>query len=159
MKYKLLILPLVALMLTSCYKEYVTKQYVTEQTIVQGMDMDLMDFHVDSDKWLPWNVTYGVPGEGYFEAILDVPQITKEVVEQGVVHVYRVYNKDEEDIPLVFTPLPQTRTEKTEDGLHYYTTVVDYEWQEGYVSIFVTAIDLIVGDNPCDMDFRVAVML
>ncbi len=154
-KYKLLILPLVALLLTSCYKEYVTKQYVTEQTIIQGMDMDLIDFSVENKNWQEWDVEYGNPNEGYFEAVLEVPEITKDIVEQGVVHVYRKFIDQETP---VYTPLPTIRTEKTPDGEHYYTTVVDYEWKEGYVSIFVTATDLLVGNKPGDMDFRVAIM-
>lgn len=154
-KYKLLILPLVALALTSCTKEYVTKEYITEQTIIQGMDMDLIDFQVKSQNWQVWEVEYGNPDEGYFEAVLEVPEITKEIVEKGVVHVYRKYS--DQDTP-VYTPLPAMRTEKTAEGL-YYTTFVDYEWKQGYVSIFVTASDLYAGEKPGDMDFRVAVML
>ena len=43
MKKFLLPLAAVLLMASGCTKEYVTKQYVTEQTIVQGMDMSLID--------------------------------------------------------------------------------------------------------------------
>lgn len=150
----MLILPLVALALTSCYKEYVTKQYVTEQTIIQGMDMDLIDFSVKNQNWQIWDVEYGNPDEGYFEAVLEVPEITKDIVNNGVVHVYRKYT--DQDTP-VYTPLPTMRTEKTADGI-YYTTFTDYEWKLGYVSIFVTASDLFAGEKPVDMDFRVAIM-
>lgn len=133
---------------TGCTKEYYTEQY----TIVEGLDMTLIDFNVRSNDWSVWNVENGNDDEGYFQATLAVPEITKDVVEKGVVIVHRRYEDG------VSTPLPAMRTEKTEDGL-YYTTFVDYEWAQGVINIFVTATDLYAGTNPGDMSFRVAIQL
>lgn len=151
MKTKRILIGLIAagvLLATGCTKEYYTEEY----TIYEGLDMTLIDFNVKSANWQIWDVPNGNDDEGYFEAVLEVPEITQEVVDQGVVMVYRRYDEN------VWTPLPAMRTEKTEDGL-YYTTYVDYEWQKGQISIFVTASDLFAGENPGNMSFRVAIQL
>ena len=119
------------------------------------MDMSLIDFTVKNANWSYREVEYGNPDEGFFEAVLEVPEITKEVVNKGAVMVYRRYD---EASGTVFCPLPAQRTEKTEDGL-YYTTFVDFEWSLGRVNIFVTATDLYAGATPGDMNFRVAIQL
>jgi len=144
----LLSLLAVGLLAGGCTNKYVTEQY----TIVEGLDMTLIDFTVKSNNWQIWDVPNGNDDEGYFEAVLSVPEITQEVVDKGVVMVYRRYEDN------IWTPLPAMRTEKTEDGL-YYTTFVDYEWQKGQINIFVTASDLYAGTNPGDMSFRVAIQL
>ena len=136
------------LLATACTKEYYTEQY----TIVEGLDMTLIDFNVKSTNWSIWDVENGNDDEGFFQASLEVPEITQKVVDEGVVMVYRRYEDG------VSTPLPAMRTEKTEDGL-YYTTFVDYEWAKGVINIFVPAADLYAGQNPGDMSFRVAIQL
>ena len=138
------------LMAVGCTKEYITQQYIT-----QGMDMTLIDFTVKNSNWQIRDVDYGNDDEGYFQAVLEVPEITRNVIEQGVVMVYRRFN---DGGSVIWTPLPAQRTEKTEDGL-YYTTFVDFEYSLGRVNIFVTATDLYAGATPGDMSFRVAIQL
>ena len=160
---KKFLIPLAAALLlaTGCTKEYVTKQYVTEQ-VVGGMDMSLIDFEVKSNNWTVWDVENGNDDEGYFEAVLEVKEITKDVVEKGLVLVSRRYLDGSK---YIWTPLPAMRTEKTivKDGDTdiplYFTTFTDFEWSEGKVNIYVTASDLFAGQNPGDMYFRVAVQL
>lgn len=147
----LLSLLVVGLLAGGCTNKYVTEQY----TIVEGLDMTLIDFTVKNNNWGYREVEYGNPDEGYFEAILEVPEITKDVIEKGVVMVYRRFVDGGSTI---WTPLPAHRTEKTEDGL-YYTTIVDFEYSLGRVNIFVTATDLYAGAMPGDMTFRVAIQL
>jgi hypothetical protein len=158
MKKFLLPLAAVLLMASGCTKEYVTKQYVTEQKIIQGMDMSLIDFEVKNDNWAVREVENGNDDEGYFEAVLEVPEITQEVVKKGLVLVSRRYLNGSE---YIWTPLPAMRTEKTNlnDAPYYFTTYTDFEWSEGKVNIYVTASDLFAGQNPGDMYFRVAVQL
>lgn len=147
--YRILIGLLAAgLLATGCTKQYITDEHI----YYQGLGMTLIDFQVKAANWSIWEVPFGNEDEGYFQAELDVPEITKEVVEQGVVMVYRRYEGN------VWTPLPAMRTEKTEEDI-YYTTYVDYEWSQGKVYIFVTASDLYAGENPGDMSFRVAIQL
>ena len=159
MNMKKFLIPLAAALLlaTGCTKEYVTKQYVTEQ-VIGGMDMSLIDFEVKSNNWTIWDVENGNDDEGYFEAVLEVKEITKEVVEKGLVLVSRRYLDGSK---YIWTPLPAMRTEKTmlDDNPYYFTTFTDFEWSEGKVNIYVTASDLFAGQNPGDMYFRVAVQL
>jgi len=132
-----------------------TNKYVTEEYYFQGLDMTLVDFTVRSGNWIYRDVEYGNSDEGFYEAILEVPQITRDVIDKGVVLVYRRYNVNGSTI---WTPLPAERTEKTSDGL-YYTTFVDFEYSLGQVNVFVTASDLFAGDAPGEMSFRVAIQL
>ena len=161
---KKFLIPLAAALLlaTGCNKEYVTRQYITQQ-FIGGMDMSLIDFEVKSDNWAVREVENGNDDEGYFEAVLEVKEITKEVVEKGLVLVSRQYMEGKD---IIWTPLPANRTEKTflKDGdnevPYYFTTHVDFEWSEGQVNIFVTASDLYAGaTDPGDMYLRVAVQL
>lgn len=155
MKKFLLPLAAVLLMASSCTKEYVTKQYVTEQKIIQGMDMSLIDFEVKSEHWTQRHMDNLNDDEGYYEAILQVPEITDEVIKKGLV---LVYERLEEGI---WTPLPAQRTERaTVDGNPFnYTTFTDFEYQKGQVNVFVTTTDLYAGLKPGAKYFRVAVQL
>ncbi len=155
MKKFLLPLAAVLLMASGCTKEYVTKQYVTEQKIIQGMDMSLIDFEVESKNWTQLLVENLNDDEGYFEAILEVPEITDEVIKKGLVLVYECLEEG------IWTPLPAQRTERTTvDGNPFnYTTFTDFEYQKGQVNVFVTTTDLYAGIKPNPKYFRVAVQL
>ncbi len=137
----------VSIFAVGCTKEYVTNEYY-EETIVKGTEMTMLDFNVRSSNWQM--------REGYFEAILEVPEITGEVVNDGHVQVSRLYN---DDGIMTWTPLPSMRVsvDKVDDQDFYYTTYTDFEWSAGYVHIFVTTTDLYTGDNPGDISFRVII--
>jgi len=70
----------VSLFSTSCTKEYVTN-------VVGGnADMRTVDFNVQTNQW----VEYGTPGEqgyGYY-VDLDFPEITNNVIQNGMVTLY-----------------------------------------------------------------------
>ena len=148
MRIKNFLLPLMAasLLAAGCTKEYVNKYY--EETIINGATMTMLDFNVKSSNWLV--------RDGYFEAILEVPEITADVVNSGHVEVSRLYN---DNGSLTWTPLPSMRVSvDIVDGQDfYYTTYTDFEWNAGYVHIFVTTTDLYTGDNPGDISFRVII--
>ena len=162
-KYALLLIAVLALT-TGCRKEYITKEYITEQTIVQGLDMTLIDFNVEERNWETREVENGNDDEGYFEAILEVPEITDKVVKEGKVMVDRIILDNNS---YVFTPLPFTFTTKTflDEDPYYYNTHIDFEWRKGAVHIYVTTSDLYIGGIDSDlivpeaMSFRVAIQL
>lgn len=141
---KTLILALAAgLTLAGCTKEEIFVQ--------QGTEMIMYDYDVRSSQWQLWGDTYC--------ATLDVPGITRSVVENGTVQVSRRYPGDNNGVD-VWTPLPAMRVEVEEDtdGYdYYYTTFIDYEWTVGTVNIFVTTSDLYTGIRPDDMNFRVVI--
>ena len=124
----------------------------SDQVYVTGSDMYMYDYDVHSWQWQQW-------GDAY-RAVLDVPDITRQVVAEGNVQVSRCFPGDNNGID-VWTPLPMMRVEAVEaedGGDYFYTTFIDYEWTLGTVSIYVTASDLYTGDLPADMSFRVIIM-
>ncbi len=143
-----LLLSAAGLLACSCTKEYVTKQYY-EETIVQGMDMTMIDYDISDSNW--------TLRDGYYEAILDVPEITSEIVEKGLVQVSRLYMDNGSKI---WTPLPAMRVSVTtaDDGSDFFfTTYTDFEWSLGTVNVFVTTTDLYTGDTPGDISLRVII--
>lgn len=128
-----------ALLLTGCSKEY----YVPSTPMIK------YDYDVRSSQWQLYGDCYC--------ATLDVPGITRSVVNNGNVQVSRCYPGDNNGVD-VWTPLPMMRVEVAEaagGGDYFYTTYIDYEWTVGTVNIFVTMSDLYTGDVPADMSFRV----
>jgi hypothetical protein len=157
MKRFLIPLAAVLLLATGCTKEYVTKQYVTQQ-VIGGMDMSLIDFEVKSENWTQRTVQNGNDDEGYFEAILQVPEITDEVIQQGLVLVYERLEGGNNSI---WTPLPAQSTQRdiVDNQPFNYTTFTDFEYQKGQVNVYVTTTDLYAGMKPGTKYFRVAVQL
>ena len=121
----------------------------TEQVIVSAPEMIKLDYDVRSGDWQ-------LMGD-YYMVSLDVPDITRYIVEHGNVQVSRCYPGDNDGYD-VWTPLPAMRVNVTEgaDGSDfYYTAYTDFEWSMGVVNIFVTLSDLYVGERPEAMAFRV----
>ena len=145
--YRLFPLLAVVLLSSACTKEYVTKEYITEETNYYGTEMTYVDIDVDSKEWRDMG--------GYFKAEKKVDKITKDVFEAGQVQV-SAYTFDSDGV-MTWTPLPMIRVNVDEvDGQDfYYTTYTDYEWNVGYVYIYVTTTDLFTGDNPGTCSFRV----
>lgn len=140
------------LMAVGCTKEYYTRQ-VTEQTIIQqGTVIEMKDATVKSSDWMN-------KGD-HFEALIEVDKITKKIVDEGTVQVNRKLMDDANKV--FWVPLPAMRVEVTEaegGGDFFYTTFTDFEWTEGFVSIYVTTTDLDTGTNPGDMSFRIIIQI
>ena len=116
-----------------------------------GTYMKMYDFDVMSSDWQE--------GQGLFEAIVDVPAITADVVRGGNVQVSRRY-RGENNGADIWTPLPAMRTESVPaegGGEFIFTTYIDYEWTLGSLSVFVTTSDLYTGERPADMSFRIII--
>lgn len=158
MNMRKILFPLAAVVLlaSGCTKEYVTHEHITQQVI--GMDMSLIDFEVQSKNWSQREISNGNDDEGFFEAVLEVPEITKEVLEKGLVLVYERLEGGEKP---VWTPLPAMYTDRViiDDAPYNYTTFTDFEYQLGQVNIYVTTTDLYAGEKPGAKHFRVAVQL
>lgn len=120
----------------------------TEKVFVPAEEPIKLDYTVYANQWQLFGDCY--------RAVLDAPDITRQVVANGNVQVSRCYPGENNGVD-IWTPLPYIRTEviETADGDYYYTTFIDYEWTAGTVSIYVTTSDLYTGDVPGDMDFRV----
>lgn len=133
-------------MAAGCTKEYYTRQ-VTEQTIIQqGTIMIMEDATVKAEDWMK--------KEDHFEALIQCDKITKQVVEEANVQVNMGWTDSAGKA--FWTPLPAVHTLMDRDG-NPYTLCTDYEWTEGFVSIYVTATDLLIGENPGDLYFRIII--
>ena len=143
--YRLFPLLAVVLLSSACTKEYITKEYITEETSYYGTELTFVDITVNSNEWRDQG--------GYFRAEKKVDAITKDVFESGQVQV-SAYMVDSNGV-VTWTPLPMMRVDKVADEDFYYTTYTDYEWNVGYVYIYVTTSDLYTGDNPGTCSFRV----
>lgn len=141
---------LALLSLPSCNKDY----YIQED----GVQMKHIDYTVYNTDW----VKEEQPGGGYLLSVkLDVPQITRDVVNYGSVTVSRRLVDNSGNT--FWTPLPVVRAESenygTEDEL-LYSTYLDYEWTAGSVYVYFTATDFYVDPDKAtwpDMDLRVTI--
>ena len=143
--YRLFPLLAVVLLSSACTKEYVTREYITEETNYYGTELTYVDIDVDSKEWRDMG--------GYFKAEKKVDKITKDVFDNGQVQV-SAYTFDSNNV-MTWTPLPMIRVSKLEDEDFYFTTYTDYEWEVGYVYIYITTTDLYTGDKPGTYSFRV----
>lgn len=131
MKKVLLALAAVTMILAGCSKD--------------NVQVNIYEYHVADADWIP-----------YYEchyAKLEIPQLTQDVVDQGIVQVSRFY---EQDGTVYYVPLPNTVTEITDDG-NYITTIIDNDYTVGEVYIYVTCSDTSVFESPGAYWFRVAV--
>lgn len=141
-----------AALLSSCTKRY--------YTVEEGTQMSHFDFSIKSNDWL----LEDAEGGGYLLSVkLDVPAITREVVDYGTITVARRLSDGKGNI--YWTPLPCVRAESIDYGTsdeYLYSTYLDYEWTVGSVYVYFTATDLYVEPDKADwpsMDLRVTVML
>ena len=118
-----------------------------EETVVQGVQMVSRDFTVKSANWFLQ--------DGYYSVALEVPEITKDVVDYGTVQVSRRLTDDKGQI--FWTPLPSVRACEADGVL--YSEYLDFEWTKGMVYVYFTATDFYTDEKPDDMYFRVMVIL
>ncbi len=143
---------IIALLFTAAiFSTGCSRYYFPGPSSERNSGMTVIDYEVSSSNWRELN--------GMFEVVLNVPQITYDVVNDGNVQISRRYPGENNGTDIL-TPLPCIRTDvtQTQDGSdYYYTTFIDYEWSAGTVSIYVTTSDLYTGDRPGTMYFRVFV--
>jgi len=126
-----------AALFTGCTKEY--------YQINEGVEMYQRDFNVKSSQWEAIDATdqWGVPNGGLVLCVeLNVPEITKDVVDFGTVTVSR---RLEEDGQTFWTLLPLSRAEALrygESDEYFFSTYMDYEWGFQTVYVYFTATDL-----------------
>lgn len=108
-----------------------------------------------------WDVQELDNGARILSVTLNVPQITKDVVNYGSVSVSRRLFDDNGNI--FWTPLPAVRAEYENYGTAeelLYSTYLDYEWTTGQVYVYFTATDFYVDPDKAtwpDMDLRVTI--
>ncbi len=147
-KYLMAILSVCALSV-ACTKDY----YIEGD---DGVQMSHIDYTIRSNDW---TVVELEGGASYVGVRLNVPQITKNVFNYGTVTVSRLLK--DEDGTSVWTPLPVVSAEYVDygtDDQQLYSTILDFEWGLGFVTVYYTATDFMLdeGGEP-DMDLRVTI--
>jgi hypothetical protein len=142
---KLILITLVAVSLfsTSCTKEYVTN-------VVGGnADMRTVDFNVLTNDW----VEYGTPGEqGYgFAVDLDFPEITNNVIQNGMVTLYMKRGNTWTSIPFNYFYRSTNVVPVNYEGGYFYSI------QQGVFSIDYYESDHLT-HNPGDQTFRLVIV-
>jgi hypothetical protein len=95
-------------------------------TIVSNLEMETIDVNVRANDW---QYTH-MPDNNYFRCVVDMPEITSKVFDQGEVKVYRkFYDKQNNDffkhiLPDVF---------HVKENQFLYTITVDYIYGVGWL--------------------------
>lgn len=158
MKKSVFFVLLMALMasftLTSCERNYVTQ--VVEKCDCVNKNFEIIVRNQD------WQEGLGASGIDYLFATVNIPELNKAAYLNGSVTCCAEYNWDNPN-PLYQRAMPfcQHGTWTDEFGnIYLYTTTMDFEYGEGYLTIFYTyndATDLSVYplDVPGEMHFHV----
>lgn len=116
-----------------------TKEYYIDGGGENGVQMSHVDFTINSSDWEEKVLDTGA---SYVGVQLNVPEITKNVVNYGTVTVSCALKDENKNT--VWTPLPIVSPQYIDYGTedqYLYSTILDYEWSEGKVTVFYTATD------------------
>lgn len=113
-----------------------------ESSNVIALTMD-----IDSDGWMYSDMD----NNNYFWASFDMPEITEDVFDHGLIKIYRTYDYwTDNPVQLELPQVRQAEYQISGDNWGFYTEVIDYEIGIGSVTIFYTASDF---DYELDVDF------
>lgn len=125
-----------------------------------NVEMTTIILDVPSNGWFYSNLD----NNNYFKATFDeMPEITKDVFENGLIKMYRVYDYDTANPAQ--TELPFVRLSEYQDNngnWNFFTETVDYEIELGKITVYYTASDFDYELNeqfvPDPMSFRIIIM-
>ena len=141
---------LALLSLSGCGKDHLI--------VEDGVQMEHIDYTVYGKDWEVQELNNG---GRLLSVLLNVPQITRNVLNYGSVTVSRRLMDDNGNT--FWTPLPAVRAESEDFGTEnqvLYSTYLDYEWTTGRVYVYFTATDFYVDPDKTtwpDMDLRVTI--
>ena len=118
--------------------------YYPKETVYES-NFKTLDLRVDANQWL-----FSQDG-GYYYCTFNVPELTSQIYNYGVVTCYREYNKGTNDAYQL--PLPQTIHNVDAGNGALYTSTIDFSFAVGLVEIVLTNNDFMY-DTPESMDFR-----
>ena len=122
---------------------YYPKETVYE-TIYES-NFKTLDLRVDANQWL-----FSQDGD-YYYCTFNVPELTSQIYNYGVVTCYREYNKGTTNAYQL--PLPQTIHNVDAGNGALYTSTIDFSFAVGLVEIVLTNNDFAYY-APEGMDFR-----
>ena len=141
-----------AMALSSCnsYYDDDNTDNLTIKTIIGNVGVNSWDYSNENNN-------------NYFIATISTPEITKDVLRNGIVKIYRVFNCGRENETHTELPYMFQQEVINEDGeVSFFTTEIMAEIKAGQVAIIYTESDFYYerDDNfvPEDMVFRIVVM-
>ena len=122
----------------------------------------VIDIQINQNEWQYSNQD----NNNYFYGVINVPELTWNIYNNGIVKVYREYNtgtNNASQIELPYVKLNEVAvTDNGNTQWVFYTETVDYEFTQGSVTIFYTASDFDYELNttfvPEQMHFRLIMM-
>ena len=128
-----------------------------------SVNVKIIDLSASGSQWQYTNDN----NNNYYMASFDMPEITQEIYDNGVVQVYREY--DTGTANAVQLLLPNTRhkeyaftNDEGETQWAFFSETTDYEYGIGRLNVFFTASDFGYEDDssivPEDMHFRCVLM-
>ena len=118
--------------------------YYPKETVYES-NFKTLDLRVDANQWL-------VSQDGdYYYCTFNVPELTSQIYNYGVVTCYREYNKGTTNAYQL--PLPQTIHNVDAGNGALYTSTIDFSFAVGLVEIVLTNNDFAYY-APEGMDFR-----
>lgn len=114
-----------------------------------------IDLKVPQSSWNYSNLT----DNNYFYAVVDMPEITGDVFDNGLIKVYRTYNFDSQNASQVELPYVRPIEYEYKGNRYSYEEHVDYELFIGKIMICYTTSDFDYEANdsfvPEAMRFRI----
>jgi len=137
-RLKFLLIPILAMFFTGCEKEYIT------QEIYYGADMKAFYIDVLTTHWEDSDIF------GYVYATFDAPEITKSVIDNGVVLAYYI-DKDGRDniLPYVYPG---------DDEGELYLENIRYDVEQGKITFIIQDSDFLYNRPKVTMKFKVVVI-
>ena len=118
--------------------------YYPKETVYES-NFKTLDLRVDANQWL-----FSQDGD-YYYCTFNVPELTSQIYNYGVVSCYREYNKGTTNAYQL--PLPQTIHNVDAGNGALYTSTIDFSFAVGLVEIVLTNNDFAYY-APEGMDFR-----
>ena len=124
-----------------------------------GVNMQTIILDINKNGWVYSNLD----NNNYFKASFDMPEIDREMFNNGLIKVYRVYDYDSANPGQTELPFVRLSEYKSNKGdWIFFTETVDYEIELGKVTIYYTASDFDYELNeqfvPDPMSFRIVLM-
>ena len=149
-------------MWTSCSNDDYLKDYEIQKMIDESLNgqWKIKNIAVDKNHWV-WNAT-----NGQYEAVYDLPELTKSIYEEGAVLGYIFFGQ--QGVDEVQKPLPFVNTyfggNDTEGKPIYFTETISYDVQykdngKSTVAFFIKDSQLAKDPNaPQNYNFRIVLI-
>lgn len=123
----------------------------------EAASFDIVIVNVPENSWK----YSGLVDNNFFCATVDVPELTEEAFDYGIISMYRTYNYDKSDASQIALPYVRLNEELVGKDYVFYTETIDYEYGIGWVKIYYTVSDFIYeidpSFNPQAMQFRLVI--